>query len=233
MGEKIEFDFIFLFPGKNFSINFINSWTNTMIYLYENGYTFASSFKYAPIVHEVRNQLVASKIRTNKDQSSVIGNGRTNSQTPFSGSVTAKKVIFIDSDIVWSIEDLEKILHTDKDIMCGPYFLESGQDMCIVDKDGLFMDMSKIKDKTEIFEILSGGLGFVSVNFEVLEKIKFPWFNTLYLTDEENGIQFIGEDTFFFYRAQEEGFKIYCDPTIRIGHEKPRTLVLLDYDQAH
>jgi hypothetical protein len=233
MGEKTKIDYVFLFPGKNFSINFINSWTNTMIYLYENGYTFASAFKYAPIVHEVRNQLVASKIHFEAKQTSKIFNDRTNSQIPFSGGIEAKKVIFIDSDIVWNIEDLEKILHTDKDIMCGAYFLESGQDMCIVDKDGLFMDMSKIKDRSDIFEILSGGMGFVSVNYEVLEKIGFPWFNTLYLKDEENGIQFIGEDTFFFYRAQEEGFKIFCDPSIRIGHEKSRTLMLLDYDQAH
>lgn len=230
---KTELDYVFLFPGKNFSINFMNSWTNTMIYLYENGYTFASSFKYAPIVHEVRNQLVAAKILNSSNQTSKIFNDRTNNQIPFGNTINAKKVIFIDSDIVWNTEDLEKILHTDKDIMCGPYFLESGTDMCIVDKDGLFMDMNKIKDEPEIFEILSGGMGFVSVNYEVLEKIGFPWFNTLYLKDEDGGVQFIGEDTFFFYRAHEEGYKIYCDPTIRIGHEKARTLMLLDYEQAH
>jgi hypothetical protein len=232
VGEKTKFDYIFLFPGKNFSINFINSWTNTMIYLYENGYTFASSFKYAPIIQEVRNQLVASRIEFGKNQTSKIFNDRTNSQIPFSGSVEAKKIIFIDSDIVWNNEDLIKLLESDKDIICGPYFLESGQDMCIVDKDGLFMDMSKIQHQTEPFEIMSGGMGFVSVKYEVLEKIGFPWFNTLYLKDEEEGVQFVGEDTFFFYRAQEEGFKVYCDPTIRIGHEKLRTLMLLDYENA-
>jgi len=40
--EKNNYDFIFLIPGREFSINFINSWTNTLVYLNENDYSFAS-----------------------------------------------------------------------------------------------------------------------------------------------------------------------------------------------
>lgn len=226
MSEDKEFyDYIFLIPGKEFSINFVNSWTNTLIYLHETGYTFASSFKYAPIIQEVRNQLITYPIKLENGPTRM-SSFRRHNKSVFNETAYCDRVIFLDSDMVWSLDDIKKLLHTNLDIVCGAYSLETGSEMCVVGKDGLFVDSEEIKIKTEPFEIMGAGMGFVSVKYEVLEKMGFPWFNTLYVNDEEGGTQFIGEDTFFFYRAQELGYKVYCDPTIRIGHEKKKIIGL-------
>lgn len=221
--EKNNYDFIFLIPGREFSINFINSWTNTLVYLNENDYSFASVFNYAPIIQEVRNQMLVNPIATD-NANTRLRNFRRPGKQLFDGGSSATRIIFIDSDMVWRTKDMEKLLHTDLDIVCGAYFPESGEQTCILGKDGIFIDYSEIQEKQEIFEIMGAGMGFVSVKPEVLEKIGFPWFNTLYLEDESGGTQFIGEDSFFFFRAEQEGYKIHCDPTIMLGHEKKKVI---------
>lgn len=223
--EKNMYDYIFLIPGKEFSINFINSWTNTLVYLHEKGYTFASVFNYAPIIQEVRNQLLVNPIPTNNG-SIRMRDFRRPGKNLFDNQSYAKRIIFIDSDMVWKTEDIEKLLETDLDILCGAYFTEHGDLTCILDQDGLFIDMNQIKTKSEPFEIMGAGMGFVSVKPEVLEKIGFPWFNTFYLEEEDGRTQFIGEDSFFFFRAGQEGYKIYCDPKILLGHEKKKVISL-------
>jgi hypothetical protein len=223
--EKNMYDYIFLIPGREFSINFINSWTNTLVYLHENGYTFASVFKYAPIIQEVRNQLLVNPIPVDNGNTR-LGNFRRPGKNLFDNESYAKRIVFIDSDMVWRTEDIKGLLETDLDILCGAYFPESGEQTCILGQDGLFIDMNEIKTKSEPFEIMGAGMGFVSVKPEVLEKIGFPWFNTLYLEEEGGHTQFIGEDSFFFFRAAQEGYKIHCDPKLVVGHEKKKVISL-------
>jgi hypothetical protein len=59
----------------------------------------------------------------------------------------------------------------------------------------------------------------------VLEKIGYPWFLTLIPGDKDADGNIIynitGEDTFFCNRARNEGFKIFADPFIKVGHIKP------------
>jgi hypothetical protein len=212
-------DFVFLFPGKTFSIDFLNSWTNSILYLNKKGSSFASIFKSGSIIQELRNQLVAGPVVD--EEGTVLEKKMQRSSIPFSGTVKPKRVVFIDSDMVWNLHALNKILYTDADIVCAPYRTEVVNQTVIASLQGGYMTADEIQHITEPFEILAGGMGFVSVKYEVLEKIGFPWFNTVYYKDENTGeIEFAGEDSYFFFRAKEEGFTVMCDPNIFVGHEK-------------
>jgi hypothetical protein len=56
----------------------------------------------------------------------------------------------------------------------------------------------------------------------VFEKINYPWFRPIFF-DLPNGISdFCAEDVGFCKLAIEQGFKIFIEPTVILGHEKSK-----------
>jgi hypothetical protein len=216
-----DVDYIIVVPGIEFNLNFLYSWTNMINYLNENNYTYRFAISYSPILPQVRNHLVGNSPND-------LNNNKTSS-IPFMGKIKYKKVIFIDSDIYWTVSDFEKLIKTDKDILSGIYVMSNYTHISVStdqDKDGLvMMTFNDLDQHIEEFEILNCGLGFMSCSYGVLEKIGYPWFLTLIPGEKDiNGnilYNITGEDTFFCNRARDEGFKIFADPFIRVGHIKP------------
>ena len=220
--NKIEnVDYIIVVPGIQFNLNFLYSWTDMINYLNKNNYTYKFAISYSPILPHVRNHLVGNS----PDD---LNNNKTSS-VPFMGKIKYKKVIFIDSDIYWTVSDFEKLIKTDKDIFSGIYSMSNYTHISVAtdqDKNGLvMMTFDNLNQYTKEFEILNCGLGFMSCSYGVLEKIKYPWFVTLIPGDKDNDgnirYSITGEDTFFCKRARDEGFKIFADPSIKVGHIKP------------
>ena len=57
------------------------------------------------------------------------------------------------------------------------------------------------------------------------EKMKYPWFAPKMQVFESGEVQdMCGEDVSFCLDAIEAGFEIWCDPLIRVGHEKTRVI---------
>ena len=68
-------------------------------------------------------------------------------------------------------------------------------------------------------------MGWMLCKYGVFEKMKYPYFHPRLLKWEKYGWEdFPFDDVEFSMRAREEGFDIWIDPKIRIGHEKVKIL---------
>ena len=208
MAEKV--DFSFLIPGRNFSQYFLSSWTNTITWLYSNGYSFSYSSLYFSSLDIVRNNILSSP-----PSSAVFGTQPVNSPIPFGGEVEPNRVVFIDSDMVWDIAALEKLLLTNEDILVAPYRASPYNDKTVIMANNHLYTAEDIQKLNGPIEIDMGGLGFTSCKFEVIKSMQYPWF---YSTITKDGIN--GEDYNFYQNAKKLGYKVVMDPSIKVGHEK-------------
>lgn len=127
-------------------------------------------------------------------------------------------VLWLDSDMVFSPDILEKLVADDKDIVSGLYFRRSHPYSPVIYKDSELKDgrlvWSDYTDypKEELFKVAGAGFGCVLMKTDVIFDMagKFgDWFTPLYSS---------GEDLAFCYRARELGYEIWCDSRIRCGH---------------
>ena len=71
------------------------------------------------------------------------------------------------------------------------------------------------------------GFGWVMIKKGVFEHpdMKYPWFAPQMQVFDSGQVQdMCGEDVSFCLEAIKAGFEIWCDPTIRVGHEKMRII---------
>ena len=69
------------------------------------------------------------------------------------------------------------------------------------------------------------GLGWVMIEKGVFEKLEYPWFAPKMQVFESGNVQdMCGEDVSFCLDAKELDYEIWCDPRIRVGHEKTRII---------
>ena len=75
-------------------------------------------------------------------------------------------------------------------------------------------------------EVDAIGSSVLLIKTEVFKKIKYPWFETYFDKDGKHW----SVDMDFSKKAQKVGLKIYCDPTIEIGHiGDPQVITQLDF----
>ena len=132
--------------------------------------------------------------------------------------------------MVWNTEALDKLLKSPYDITVAPYILSNFKNSSIqISADSPMLPIEELKKYKEPFEIEGSGMGFMACKGKVLETIEYPWFQTYAITtdvDKSKLGETLGEDIFFFAKAKHNGFKAYCDPTIKVGHEKTRVYTL-------
>lgn len=207
-------DVIFLFAGKKFSSNFVISWSNTLIYLHNKQISFLYAFGYTPIVSQVRNALLNFNFSYTKLRSINAYNSSV-----FQNTAKSKKVIFIDSDMVWEVEAIDKLIHAEQPVIMAPYVLSDKSRVSVRLGDKEWANVETIKNYNQTTKCLGGGLGFTACDFEVLTKLQFPWFA---IPEHINGevSEPYGEDVYFFDNVRKAGYDIYFDPSIKVGHEK-------------
>ena len=210
--------YVFLISGKDFSLEFINSWTNTMTYMHDKELDFGYVFKTGNTRHNLKNKLVSTPLADSRATGIELDSSQENSV--FGGFIKPEKIIFLDSNMSWSNNDLEKLFNQEFEIICAPYVIDDTDKVRVVE-DSELMTIEEINNKKDLFEVMVGGSGFLSCSLKVLEEIGFPWFNTQYVVDKKvDRWVFVDEDTYFCLRAKEEGFKVMCDPSIKVGYEK-------------
>ena len=77
------------------------------------------------------------------------------------------------------------------------------------------------------FTVDYSGFGWVMIKNGVFEneKLVYPWFAPKMQVFESGEVQdMCGEDVSFCLDAKEAGYEIWCDPRIRVGHEKTRVI---------
>ena len=84
-----------------------------------------------------------------------------------------------------------------------------------------------ISKRKKPFTVDYTGFGWVLIKKGVFEheQMTYPWFAPKMQVFEYGAVQdMCGEDVSFCLDAMDAGFKIWCDPRIRVGHEKTRVI---------
>lgn len=138
----------------------------------------------------------------------------------------ADYLLFIDGDMVFPTDALNKLFALDKDIASVTYNFRSYPQLSIVKLDEQYdaeyqvdesvverpIPLSAIKNP---FRVAGAGTGFMLIKMDVFKKIKRPWF---FFKAEGDGVAPVGEDIYFCDKAREHGYEIWVDPSIQMGH---------------
>jgi hypothetical protein len=124
----------------------------------------------------------------------------------------------------------------EKEIVCGWYCTEDGHTTSVAHwldeeefrKNGGVMNhetLESMAKRRKPFTCDYTGFGWVLIKKGVFENLEYPWFAPKMQVFESGAVQdMCGEDVSFCLDAIEEGFKIWCDPRVRVGHEKTRII---------
>ena len=128
-------------------------------------------------------------------------------------------LVFIDSDIEFSLEAFQRLLSHKKPIVSGLYYGRNFPSKPIAYKKvrpKTFFRKNPIAEHiTEIepfMEVEGAGLGFCLIRKEVLRAVYREGYNAF------QPIKGLGEDFSFFYRCRKKGYKIYLDTTLELKH---------------
>jgi hypothetical protein len=135
---------------------------------------------------------------------------------------TKADLLFIDCDIMFEPMDVSQIeSDLEKyDIVTGLYVIKGWEyKPMIYRKEGEEYVHTDIKDG--IFEVDGCGSGFLAISHRVINHpaLAVEPFNLIQCS---NGMY--SEDLSFCLRAQQAGFKIHCDSSIKLGHIKTQVL---------
>ena len=87
--------------------------------------------------------------------------------------------------------------------------------------------IESISKRKKPFTVDYTGFGWLLIQNGVFEheQMPYPWFAPKMQIFESGEVQdMCGEDVSFCLDAKEAGFEIWCDPRIRVGHEKTRII---------
>lgn len=124
-------------------------------------------------------------------------------------------IFWVDSDMIVPKDGLLNLLSTGKDIVCGAcsYKIIGCKDAVAkrLNDEGLYMDipLKEVREAKELIELDATGFGCVLTKVDVFRKIPAPWF--VYKPD-------FGEDIYFSIKARENGYQLWLDPRVRLGH---------------
>ena len=125
-------------------------------------------------------------------------------------------LFFTDDDMIFPPDTLERLLEHRKEIVGVAYHprFETKEGTVRLDETHI-LSLDKPGAPTELFECQGVGTGVLLIDTSVFRKIARPWF---YIQSHEVGKVTMGEDWWFCKQAMEAGYKIWCDPTLTIGH---------------
>lgn len=134
--------------------------------------------------------------------SSIVANAR-NSCVAAAQDAKADYLMFIDSDMVFPPDTIDRLMAHDKDIVGGTYVRRGPP----FDNLGKSIDPDQDK-KSGLVEMSHIPTGMLLIKMSVFNKLPKPYFR--YGVEESLGI-INGEDMTFCRMVREAGFRIYCD----------------------
>ena len=160
------------------------------------------SFLIGSLVYDSRNKLVEQALKMESDY-----------------------IFWLDSDMVFNPDILERMMktmdeHPEIDVLSGLYFRRGAPYTPVLFKklDFDFENMTvEFEDLTEypdeLFEVPGCGFGCVLMKTDCLLDLASVY-GPLWFSPMGN----VGEDCAFCIRAREQGYKIFCDPSVKLGH---------------
>lgn len=204
-------------PGHSVTSHYVRSFLATAQVLSENNITWGWASEYSSHVADAREMTL------NGDNQNDVTETR-----PFKGKLTYDKILWIDSDISWTPQDVLRLYHSDKDMISGAYLMATGEVIAYKEVLGKSYLIDEVKEMTEPVEIASAGFGFMCMKSGIFESLTRPWFQqvrtSITIDDVEYSFPIMGEDISLCQRAREKGYKVWLDPTVRLVHHKTMKL---------
>ena len=225
-GKKV----VFCLPGRNVSYTYLKNFVSLCFDIVQNGMSIQISQDYSSMVNFARCKCLGANVLRGPDQ------------IPWDGKLEYDYQIWIDSDIVfntdqfWQLLDLADDGEQEREIVAGWYATEDGTTTSVAHwleeddfrKNGGVMNhetVESISKRKKPFTVDYTGFGWVMIKHGVFEQLPYPWFAPKMQVFESGAVQdMCGEDVSFCLDAIEEGMDIWCDPRIRVGHEKSRII---------
>jgi len=217
---------VFCLPGRGVSYQFLKSFVSLCFDLVQSGASIQISQDYSSMVNFARCKCLGANVL------------RGSEQLPWDGKLKYDYQLWIDSDIVFNVEKFYQLVLMDEKIASGWYCTEDGKTTSVahwLDEDdfkgnGGVMNhetLDSIAKRKKPFTVDYAGFGWLLIKHGVFEdsQMKYPWFAPKMQVFESGAVQdMCGEDVSFCLDAKEAGFRIMCDPRIRVGHEKTRVI---------
>ena len=217
---------VFCLPGRGVSYTFLKNFVQLCFECVQQGASIQISQDYSSMVNFARCKCLGANVLRGPDQ------------VPWDGKLKYDYQLWIDSDIVFGLEQFYKLFWMQKDIAAGWYATEDGRTTSVahwLEEDdfktnGGVMNhemVDGIQKRRKPFTVDYTGFGWVLIKNGVFEhnEMKYPWFAPQMQVFDSGEVQdMCGEDVSFCLDAIKAGFEIWCDPTCRVGHEKPRVI---------
>jgi len=217
---------VFCLPGRGCSYVFLKNFVQLCFEIVQNGGSIQISQDYSSVVNFARCKCLGANVL------------RGPNQLPWDGKINYDYQLWIDSDIVFGVEQFYRLILHDKNIVSGWYLTEDGNTTSCAHwltgsdfkTNGGVMNHEKldtITKRNKLFTVDYTGFGWTLIKKGVFEneKITYPWF-PIKRQEFNDGeiVDFCGEDVGFCLDAIAAGFEIWIDPACRVGHEKTRVL---------
>ena len=217
---------VFCLPGRGVSYTFLKNFVTLCFDLVQNKASIQISQDYSSMVNFARCKCLGANVLRGPDQ------------LPWDGKLKYDYQLWIDSDIVFNVEKFYQLVLMDEKIASGWYCTEDGKTTSVahwLDEDdfkgnGGVMNhetLDSIAKRQKPFTVDYAGFGWLLIKHGVFEdsQMTYPWFAPKMQIFESGAVQdMCGEDVSFCLDAKEAGFRIMCDPRIRVGHEKTRVI---------
>lgn len=150
--------------------------------------------------------------------SSAIPFNRNNS-VEFAKQKGATHLMFIDADMVFPPDAIHRLLDHKKLIVgtnSSHRQIPVTSTVKFMDQDGNIVNVTPDNTPDELFECFAVGTSFTLIDMKAFDRLERPYFQTI----ETSGSfeDYLSEDINFCKKSQAAGIKVWCDPTIRIGH---------------
>ena len=224
---------VFCLPGRGCSYIFMKNFVQLCFDMVQNGMSIQISQDYSSMVNFARCKCLGANVLRGPDQ------------IPWDGKLTYDYQLWIDSDIVFNTEKFWQLCDVaipaeeeGREITAGWYATEDGSTTSVAHwleeddfrKNGGVMNHETVESmgkRNKPFTVDYTGFGWVMIQKGVFEnkEMKYPWFAPKMQVFESGGVQdMCGEDVSFCLDAIDKGYQIWCDPRIRVGHEKTRII---------
>lgn len=140
----------------------------------------------------------------------------------FMNQTNFKKLLFVDDDIVFTYEDVERLMcwSTEFPIVCGTYPTRQFPIKFFINFD----EQNPELNEYGLLKIRGTGIGFTIIDRSVFEKMDVPEYKTdgkmikSYFRTEVVDGKMYGEDMLFFQDCIKLGFDVWLDPMIHLQH---------------
>lgn len=209
----MHFNLVIATPGNSFTAGYLQSILQATQVLNQNGISWVFANNYSSNVMESRELTLNGTTTYNLDDS-----------RPFNAEFTYDKLLWIDSDISFTAEDVLTAYRSKHAAVSGAYLTSKGDVAAYKELLGPGLTMEYVKQLSSPEEVASAGMGFFCLKSGVVESLSRPWFQQVTtevsLGNKTVDFPIFGEDISFCKRLTDAGHKIFLDPTIKLVHQK-------------